>query len=55
MRESFYKRSDVDNSYWDLSDYNNEHYRMLGLPREKVIRDILNTMFDNDGKKYLLK
>ena len=42
-----YSRSDItDKSYFDLSDFNNEHYGMLGLPKEKVIYDILNTNKD---------
>lgn len=42
-----YRREDTDKSYWDLSDCDNVHYGMLGLPKQKVIADILTVMDKN--------
>ena len=36
-----YRRKDiVDKSYWNLSDLDNEHYKMLGVDKEKVLFEI---------------
>ena len=44
-----YQSKDIsDRSYWNLSDFNNEHYGMLGLPKEQVVCDILDVMSKND-------
>lgn len=44
-----YRRKDIeDKSYWDISDYNNEHYRMLGTSKENVINAILYSIFKNE-------
>lgn len=44
-----YQSKDIwDRSYWNLSDFDNEHYGMLGLPKEQVVGDILDAMSKND-------
>ncbi len=44
-----YQSKDIrDRSYWNLSDFDNEHYGMLGLPKEQVVCDILDVMSKND-------
>ena len=48
-----YGRKDINDiinkSYWDLSNYNNEHYGMLGLPKEQVVADILKVINANNN------
>lgn len=46
--KDFYHGKDLpDKSYWNLEDWNNEHYGMMGVPKEKVIYDILTANSHN--------
>lgn len=47
-RKLYQSKFITDKSYWDLSDFDNEHYKMLGLPKEQVVCDILDVMSKND-------
>ena len=47
-RKLYQSKFITDKSYWDLSDFDNEHYKMLGLPKDQVISDILDVMSKND-------
>lgn len=45
-----YRRCDVDKRYWNLSDWGNEHYKMLGadyLMATRCINDAINHSDDN--------
>ena len=44
-----YRRGDIcDKSYWDLSDFSNEHYGMLGNSKSNVIREILKAIRNSE-------
>lgn len=47
-RKLYQSKFITDKSYWDLSDFDNEHYKMLGLPKEQVVCDILDVMSKNN-------
>ena len=46
--KKLYHRKDFpDKSYWNLDDWNNEHYGMMGAPKKRVIYDILEANSHN--------
>lgn len=46
--KDFYHGKDFrDKSYWNLEDWDNEHYGMMGVPKEREIYDILTANSHN--------
>lgn len=44
-----YRRKDIeDKSYWNLDDWSNEHYGMLGNEKESVVNAILSSIGKNE-------
>lgn len=44
-----YRRKDIeDKSYWNLDDWFNEHYGMLGNEKERVVNAILSSIGKNE-------
>lgn len=44
-----YRRKDIeDKSYWNLDDWSNEHYGMLGNEKERVVNAILSSIGKNE-------
>lgn len=44
-----YRRKDIeDKSYWNLDNWSNEHYGMLGNEKERVVNAILSSIGKNE-------
>lgn len=46
-RKLYHRKDFPDKRYWDLEDWNNEHYGMMGAPKERVIYEILEANSHN--------